>query len=432
MKEHIMTETEWEEQMALKILAYTRDALFVDLRYMGRAFQIMTPQADRQITTLAVDGEVLHYSSEQLIRVFQKNDKYLNRLYLHGVLHCLFQHLWIGGQRDRLLWNTACDIAVEYVIDHLDKPAVRRILGWTREQTYKELGQYGEGLSAAVIYRYLQTKDPERIAVLHQEFAADDHRYWPKEEKRQAAPSPVRDQWKQASRQVTLEQKRQGDDKEKGQKLLEQQVKAGQQKRSYQDFLKKFAVMREELKLDPDEFDLSYYTYGLRLYGNLPLVEPVESSEVKKIQDFVIVVDTSYSTSGDLVKGFLQETFQILSGQNSFFRTARIRVLQCDETVQKEDVICSQEELEQMFRQFEIHGGGGTDFRPAFARVQQLMEEGAFDNLCGLLYFTDGKGIYPGERPPYKTAFLYLNDFEEDKVPAWAMRMRVDEGQWRI
>ena len=99
--------------MACKVLAYTKDALFVDLRYMGRAFQIMTPQADRQITTLAADGEVLHYSSEQLIRVFQKNDKYLNRLYLHSVLHCLFQHLWIGGQRERLLWHVACDIAVE-------------------------------------------------------------------------------------------------------------------------------------------------------------------------------------------------------------------------------------------------------------------------------------------------------------------------------
>ena len=152
--------------MACKVLAYTKDALFVDLRYMGRAFQIMTPQADRQITTLAADGEVLHYSSEQLIRVFQKNDKYLNRLYLHSVLHCLFQHLWIGGQRERLLWHIACDIAVEYVIDHLDKPAVQRILGWTREQVYGELEKLGSGISAAVVYRYLQEKDQEMVRKL--------------------------------------------------------------------------------------------------------------------------------------------------------------------------------------------------------------------------------------------------------------------------
>ena len=77
MKEDIyMTETEWEDQMACKVLAYTKDALFVDLRYMGRAFQIMTPQADRQITTLAADGEVLHYSSGAARSgYFKKNDK---------------------------------------------------------------------------------------------------------------------------------------------------------------------------------------------------------------------------------------------------------------------------------------------------------------------------------------------------------------------
>lgn len=96
-------------------------------------------------------------------------------------------------------------------------------------------------------------------------------------------------------------------------------MKEGRSRRSYRDFLKKFAVYQEELTLDPDEFDLNFYTYGLRLYGNLPLVEPVESSEVCKILDFVVVVDTSYSTSGVLVQGFLQETFQILTGKDSFF-----------------------------------------------------------------------------------------------------------------
>ena len=131
------------------------------------------------------------------------------------------------------------------------------------------------------------------------------------------------------------------------------------------------------------------------------------------------------------MQGFLQETFQILTGKDSFFRKARIWVLQCDETVQKEDVICSKEELDRLFTDFEIYGGGGTDFRPAFERVQELIEQGAFERLCGLLYFTDGKGIYPTGKPPYKTAFLFLNDYEEEKVPVWAMCLKVDEGQWQ-
>ena len=58
---HIMTQTEWEEMMARKVLAYTTDALLVDFRYMGSAFQILQAVPDGQITTLAVDGAKLHY-----------------------------------------------------------------------------------------------------------------------------------------------------------------------------------------------------------------------------------------------------------------------------------------------------------------------------------------------------------------------------------
>lgn len=59
------------------------------------------------------------------------------------------------------------------------------------------------------------------------------------------------------------------------------QLKAEKSRQSYADFLRKFSVLREEMHADPDEFDLNYYTYGLRLYGNMPLIEPVESREVK-------------------------------------------------------------------------------------------------------------------------------------------------------
>ena len=174
---HIMTQTEWEEMMARKVLAYTTDALLVDFRYMGSAIQILQAVPDGQITTLAVDGAKLHYSAEQLIRVFRSNEKYLNRLYLHALLHCLFQHLWIGGTRDRMRWHIACDIAVEYVIDQLKQPSVHRIIGWLREKTYRELSEYGDGISAAIVYRWLEEKDMEQIAGLRQEFFTDDHRY---------------------------------------------------------------------------------------------------------------------------------------------------------------------------------------------------------------------------------------------------------------
>ena len=67
-----------------------------------------------------------------IIDIFKSNGKYLDRAYLHSVLHCLF---FICGQkekRDDLLWNTACDIMTEYTIDMMDKPCTKRILGYIR------------------------------------------------------------------------------------------------------------------------------------------------------------------------------------------------------------------------------------------------------------------------------------------------------------
>lgn len=119
--------------------------------------------------------------------MFQGNPKYLDRAYLHSVLHCIFFHLWIGGKRDREKWNLACDIAVEYTIDQMDKPSTRRILSWQRQTVYEELKQQKSGISAAVIYRYLSGRKPAELIALQKEFYTDDHRYWPKEEQKNAA-----------------------------------------------------------------------------------------------------------------------------------------------------------------------------------------------------------------------------------------------------
>ena len=65
------------------------------------------------------------------------NPKYLNRLYLHTVFHCIFLHLWTKGRRDKRLWHLACDIAVENVIDGLGRKSVQRPLSYVRQHAYE-------------------------------------------------------------------------------------------------------------------------------------------------------------------------------------------------------------------------------------------------------------------------------------------------------
>ena len=71
-----------------------------------------------------------------------------------------------------------------------------------------------------------------------------------------------------------------------------------------------------------------------------------------------------------------------------------------------------------------IHGLGGTDFIPVFDYVNELVAQKEFQNLKGLIYFTDGWGFFPSHAPEYDTAFVFVDDgFNNYDVPSWAMKL---------
>lgn len=429
---HKQTQTEWENSMCLRILDAIRNELYLDFRYLDMALCALTYSANEQIHTLATDGSYLFFSREQLLRVYRKNPLFLNRAYLHSVLHCIFRHLWIRGNREPVLWNLACDIAVEWTIDSFEKPSTRRTLSLQRMQYYTHLKEEKIPVTAAAIYHdLLSITDYETQAALQFEFYTDDHRFWPTDPAKSPSFAQAGQNWEKIGRRATKEMELKGKQNGKSVSSIQTQITQGKSRRSYKEFLRKFTVLKEELHCDYDEFDLNYYTYGLQLYKNMPLIEPLESREIMKISEFVIIIDTSYSTNGPLVKRFLKETFQIIRERNSFFRKCHIRIIQCDNQVHADTVITSEEDITRLLRDFSLIGGGGTDFRPAFTYVNHLLEEGIFHDLRGLLYFTDGKGIYPAKRPPYETAFVFLEKPENTEgipeVPVWAMRIQLEE-----
>lgn len=424
---HVMTQSEWEESVSEQILQVVRNEIYLDLRYLDVALSALTWNPAEGIRGFATDGIRLCYSKEWLIRIFQSNAKFLDRAYLHTVLHCVYSHLFIRQNRNKRIWNIACDIMVEYTIDKMDKPCTRRAISYIRQKLYEDLNLNQGYLSAAAIYRQICGFDAETLNKVEQEFYTDSHALWPEEEQSDARMQQAKEKWDKVARQtkMQMEQKGKGEDEE-GEQVLMGQLKAQKSRRSYREFLRKFAVLREELHCNPEEFDLNYYTYGLQLYGNMPLIEPLETRESMKIEEFVVAVDTSYSTSGELIKNFLKETFTLLTEQNSFFRKCKIRIIQCDDRVRTEEVITDFDKIEETVNRFTVIGGGGTDFRPVFRYVEEQIKEGEIKNLKGLLYFTDGMGIYPKKRPDYKTAFLFLNDFDNDTVPPWAIRMKLE------
>ena len=87
-------------------------------------------------------------------------------------------------------------------------------------------------------------------------------------------------------------------------------------------------------------------------------------------------------------------------------------------------MIKNRNEFEAYLKSMNIRGLGGTDFRPVFRYVDQLIEEKRFRNLKGLIYFTDGYGTFPENKPTYTTAFVFVEEgYEIPVVPPWAIKL---------
>ena len=161
--------------------------------------------------------------------------------------------------------------------------------------------------------------------------------------------------------------------------------------------------------MNDDEFDYVFYCYGLNRYGNLPLIEPLEYVEERRIRDFAIAIDTSASTKDGLVRRFLETTASVLGNEDSFFADFNVFIIQCDAAITDVACIRNGRDLDDYLDRLEIKGLGGTDFRPVFSYVDGLVATGEAPDLAGLLYLTDGFGTYPSKAPDYQTALSLIH-----------------------
>nr|WP_325297460.1 VWA-like domain-containing protein [uncultured Dysosmobacter sp.] len=415
-----------------EILFTSRNELYMNLPYLDVALCALRFQPGGGVTlSLATDGETLYYDGGWLADRYLRSRIYTNRAYLHVILHCMLRHLAKKRGKVPELWDLACDAAVESILDELHYPCLEEGSIPAKLKFYGECRGEMPVLTAEGIYRRLLRLGLSNyeLAQLQRRFLVDDHGLWDPEKQDDQEQSQRQDEkWKDLSEktrtgmETVLAGQATG-----GEAVLEQVKVAVRDDVDYRAFLRRFAVPREVLAVDGDAFDYGFYSYGLRLYGNMPLVEPPETKEEKRIEDFVIAVDTSMSTSGELVRQFLACTYAILRSTETFTRKVNIRILQCDDQIRSDTAIHDLEDLRDYMEHFELAGGSATDFRPVFRHVAQLQKEGAFTSLRGLIYFTDGMGVYPQKRPPYDTAFVLLEEPPMSvKMPPWAIRLVLD------
>lgn len=424
-----------KDRLAREILRLSRDTLLVSLRFLDMALSRLA-YVPAEVGTLAVDGTNIFYQAGYILRTYREARETPVRDYMHMVLHCVFQHMYVASTVDHRCWDLACDMAVEHMIGELgikgaDAPRAKRQAAYT-----EDLKKKVKRMTAEQIYAYLRDGNwtEERILAAQAAFRGDDHSIWYMSGALGgmcADSSFAEDAWKKiaARMQVDLETfgKQQGNAPGA---LLQNLSELNRERYDYTAFLKKFAVLGEAMRINDDEYDYIFYTYGLKRYGNMPLIEPLEYKEVKRIREFVIAIDTSGSTSGELVQKFVQKTYNILKSTESFFTKINLHIIQCDAQIQEDAKITSQEEFDAYLRDMKIRGLGGTDFRPVFQYVEQLRRAKEFRSLRGLIYFTDGYGTFPERKPDYDVAFVFLReDYENPDVPAWAIRLVLEKDE---
>jgi CTP synthase (UTP-ammonia lyase) len=103
-------------------------------------------------------------------------------------------------------------------------------------------------------------------------------------------------------------------------------------------------------------------------------------------------------------------------------RKVNVHIVQCDCEVRKDVKITETADIDESFGEFKARGFGGTDFRPVFQHTERMRKGGVFTDLRGLIYFTDGLGIFPEKEPSFKTAFIIMPQ-EDDipQIPDWAI-----------
>lgn len=429
-------------------------------------FRLTLKQAE---TTLATDGKYLYYGIDYILQRYRKEPQQVTRDILHVVLHCIFRHSFVKLSVDIPVWDLAVDIAVENLINQLGIPCSKTSRVTNQQKVLDNLNKNLKSMNAEHIYHYFKNHNitAERAEELRILFLSDDHSSWYNRQKQQRLQgflqdnddhgdsdqasqnnsqgqgedgenepqssesfsesdgSSVEADWERVSRQIQMDLESFG--KQRGIQagsMVQQLRELNREKYDYTAFLKKFAVMGEAMKINDDEFDYIFYTYGLKLYGNVPLIEPLEYKEVKRIREFVVAIDTSGSTSGPLVQRFLQKTYNILKSTESFFSKINLHIIQCDAEVQEHVKITSQIEFDEYINTLQVHGLGGTDFRPVFREVDRMIAEQEFSHLKGIIYFTDGIGAFPAQKPSYETAFVFVQDeYNNLKVPPWAIKL---------
>ena len=361
------------DAQARERLITARIGLLLKHSFFGNlATRLTLTNADEWLTTAATDGRRFYYNSRFVMMLKQKEVEFLVG---HEVLHVVYDHLGRRIDRDPEIWNIANDYAVN---SDLKKHKVGEMIttvpclyekkyeNWASEDIYEDLMKNVQYISIDDLL--------DQMLDDHLDGDGDESEDGDGNENRKGKGRPkLSDAEKEEIRQ------------EMKQAILNaaQQSEAGSMPAGVERLIKQMTdpVMpwRELIQTNLTSAIKSDYTWmrpsrrSWHMDAIMPGMNPGEEIDVD------IYIDMSGSISNKQGMQFLSE----VAGMMDAFDGYNLRVT-CFDTKCYNTQEFSSENMENI-EEYELHGGGGTDFDCIF---DDLKEAGRVPNR--LIVFTDG------------------------------------------
>lgn len=322
---------------------------FKELEELPKELAALLP--DAALDPFGTDGQYLYFSADSVLDLFYEDDKALSKKLLHTLVHCLFHHNVIRREMEKDLWDLAADVSAECILEELGISSDYSTL-------LRQLENTVSFLSLDNLYSWLSlckmANDEGDLyhSFLDASIQLDNHVYWYSSGGDACGDArnsdSIIEKWKEIAENTLIDMQASGVlSKGDSSGFFSQYLKkVTRDEYDYTEFLKKFGTLTETMKVNPDEFDYVYYSYGMDLYENMPLVEPLEYQEKHQVSDFVIALDTSGSVGNELLRRYLTKTYSVLKEAESFTHRINVHIIQCDAFITMDKKITSQEELD--------------------------------------------------------------------------------------
>jgi len=307
---------------------------------------------------------------------------------VHEVDHIINRHHLRRGGRDMMKWNIATDAAINPLIKQefsLPKGAIDmpEFYGMPAEEIYNKLPKMEEGQRMDLVLDHpgLGERGEDGISG-------------------EAGMQEIEQNLKQMVGWAYREAKKQGSVPGHISRLVDDMVNP---KVPWQVVLARFVTQNAK-----DDFT---WRMPNRRYTHCGWYLPSLKSE--RLRTGVFAGDTSGSINSDALKSEVSELMGVLS----VFPSAEVFVIWCDSKVAGEEWVRSIEDAAQV----KPKGGGGTDFRPVFKRIEEMDEEVAY---C--IYATDGYcDSFPRTAPDYPVMWLLGDGSTDSFNPPFGEVVRV-------